>query len=159
MEPVSAIALSLALGAARIAGEETIKSLVKDAYDKLKDLIKTRYPKVSVEQLEQAPKSKSRRSVVEEDLIESGAGRDPDVVIAAKELTTLIEQHAPATAAEIGVDLQDIRAANLRLSDITLSSPGTGVKLRSGTFTGDVDIHGVHIGGVSDASSSDNRKN
>jgi hypothetical protein len=38
--------------------------LVKDAYTALKDLIKNRYQKVSIEQLEQAPESKRRRAVV-----------------------------------------------------------------------------------------------
>jgi hypothetical protein len=46
MEPISAIALSLALGAGAIAGNEVVKALVKDTYDKIKDIIKKRYPKV-----------------------------------------------------------------------------------------------------------------
>jgi hypothetical protein len=32
MEPVSAIALSLALGAASVAGKEVVSAVVKDAY-------------------------------------------------------------------------------------------------------------------------------
>ena len=54
MEPISAVALSLALGAGATAGKEVIGGLVKDAYTALKDLIKNRYPQVSLEQLEQA---------------------------------------------------------------------------------------------------------
>jgi hypothetical protein len=44
MEPISAIAMSLALGAGAVAGKEVVSALVKDAYGKLKDLIKNRYP-------------------------------------------------------------------------------------------------------------------
>src|SRR5947208_2380298 len=66
MEPISAIALSLALGAAGIAGKEVVSAMVKDAYGAVKELIKKRYPRVSVDQLEQAPESKNRRAVVEE---------------------------------------------------------------------------------------------
>ena len=75
MEPISAIAISLALGAAAIAGKEIVSAVVKDSYSKLKELIRNRYPKVSVDQLEQAPESKNRRAVVEEDLTASAAGR------------------------------------------------------------------------------------
>ena len=144
MEPISAIALSLALGAGAKAGEETVKALVRDAYDKLKDLIKNRYPKVSVEQLEQAPGSKSRRAVVEEDLTASGAGQDTELLAAARGLTELIQQHAPGVAAAIGVDLRDVEAANLRLADV--AAAGTGVRVEKGKFSGDIDIKGVRAG-------------
>src|SRR5437868_4288859 len=50
MEPISAIALSLAVGAGAIAGKEAVSAVVKDAYTALKDLIKSRYPKVSIGQ-------------------------------------------------------------------------------------------------------------
>ena len=46
MEPISAIATSLALGAAAIAGKEIVSAVVKDSYSKLKELIQQRYPKV-----------------------------------------------------------------------------------------------------------------
>jgi hypothetical protein len=144
MEPISAIALSLALGAGAVAGKTVVSELVKAAYASLKDLIKSRYPKVSVEQLEGAPESKNRRAVVEEDLTASGAGQDTELAAAAHTLIKLIEQHAPAAAAAIGVDLKDVSAANLRLADIAAS--GTGVKVEGGTFTGDIDIRGVRAG-------------
>jgi hypothetical protein len=144
MEPISAIALSFALGAGAVAGKAVVSELVKDAYASLKDLIKSRYPKVSVEQLEQAPNSKNRRAVVEEDLTDAGAGQDAELASAAHTLIKLIEQHAPTAAAAIGVDLKDVSAANLRLADIVAS--GTGVKVEHGTFTGDIDIRGVRAG-------------
>ncbi len=144
MEPISAIAISLALGAGAAAGTEVVKAVVKDAYDKLKALIRSRYPKVSLDQLEQAPESKSRRAVVEEDLTNAGAEKDPELAAAARKLTELIQQQAPGVAAAIGVDLKDVEAANLRLRDIAAS--GTGVKVEKGKFSGDIDISGVRAG-------------
>jgi hypothetical protein len=144
MEPISAIAMSMALGAGAVAGKEVVSALVKDAYGKLKDLIKNRYPKISIDQLEQAPESKNRRAVVEEDLNASGAGQDAELVASAHTLIKLIQEHAPAAAAAIGIDLQDVAAANLRLADVAAS--GTGVRVARGTFSGDIDIHGVRAG-------------
>jgi hypothetical protein len=144
MEPISAVALSLALGAGAIIGKEVVSALVKDAYTALKDLIKNRYPKVSFEQLEQVPGSKNRRALVEQDLTASGAGQDTDLVMAAHKLIELVQQHDPAAASAVGIDLKDVAAANLRLADIAAS--GTGVKVEHGTFTGDIDIRGVRAG-------------
>ncbi len=66
------------------------------------------------------------------------------MVAAARTLIELIQQHSPAAASVVGVDLKDVAAANLRLADITAS--GTGVKVEHGTFTGDIDIRGVRAG-------------
>ncbi len=144
MEPVSAVALSLALGAAAVAGKEVAGSVARDAYAALKSLIRKRYPKVSIDQLEQAPELRSRRAVVEEDLIAAGAGQDTEVLAAAHRLAELIRQEGPGAAAAIGVDLKEIEAANLRLADIAAS--GTGVRLEKGKFTGDIDIRSVRAG-------------
>jgi hypothetical protein len=144
MEPISAIALSLALGAGAVAGKEVVSALVKDAYAGLKALIASRYPTVSVEQLEQAPDSKARRGVVEEDLAASGAAQDADLARAARELIELVERHAPSAAPAVGVDLKEVEAATLRLADIAAS--GTGVKVEKGKFSGDIDIRGVRAG-------------
>jgi hypothetical protein len=144
MEPVSAIALSLALGAGATAGKEVVKTVVGDAYAALKGGIARRFPKVSIEPLEQKPESKTRRAVVEEDLTDAGAGADAEVLAAAQALIELVRQHAPGAAGVIGVDLKDVTAANLRLADIV--SAGTGVVVQRGTFSGDIDIKGVHAG-------------
>jgi hypothetical protein len=144
MEPISAVVISLALGAGATAGKEIVSSIVKDAYGKLKELVRSRYPNVSVEQLEEAPESKNRRAVIEEDLTKSGAGKDTELLAAAQKLTELIQQHTPRAAAAIGVDLKEVAAANLRLAAIVAS--GTGVKVAHSTFTGDIDIRGVRAG-------------
>lgn len=144
MEPISAVALSLALGAGATAGKEVVSALVKDAYAKLKELVTARYPNVSVGELEQAPASKSRRAVIEEDLIHAGAEQDAELLVAAHALTKLVRQQAPGLTAAIGVELKDVEAANLRLADITAS--GGGVKVDKGKFSGDIEIRGVRAG-------------
>jgi hypothetical protein len=147
MEPISAIGLSLALGAAAAAGKAVVNELVKDAYATLKDLIKSRYPAVSVEQLEQAPQSTNRRAVVEEDLANSGAGKDGELVEAASRLIELVRTQEPGMAAAIGLDLKDVEAANLRLRDIAASGTGaTGVKARGVRVSGDIEIINVRAG-------------
>jgi hypothetical protein len=143
MEPISAIVTALALGAA--AAAKDIGGLaVKDAYTALKDLIVRRYPKVSVDVLAQAPESAQRRGVVEEDLQAAHAEADADLATLAKKLVVLIQQQAPTVATAIGIDLKDVEAVNLRLSDIVAS--GTGVKVEKSRFSGDIAISGVRAG-------------
>ena len=77
MEPISAIALSLALGPARPPGRKWSAGLSRMPTRRSRTASNSHYPKVSVEQLEKAPQSKSRRAVVEEDLANAGADKDP----------------------------------------------------------------------------------
>jgi len=144
MEPISAIALSIALGAAESGGKVLVSAVVKDAYARLKDLLKKRYPKLSLGRVEEAPSSKYDRALVEEELAAAGAAQDREVLAAAHTLIDLVRQHAPAATSAIGVDLKDVDAANLRLAEITAA--GTGVKMERATFSGDIDIRGVRAG-------------
>src|SRR5690349_21067739 len=107
VEPISAIVTALALGAAA-AAKDIGGQAVKDAYAALKSLIASRYPKASVDTLEQAPESKSRRAVVEEDLQATPAATDTDLAQLSKQLVELIRQQAPGAPAAIGVDLRDV---------------------------------------------------
>jgi hypothetical protein len=141
---MESITLSLALGAAAMVGQEVINISVQEAYTGLKNLIRGRYPQVSIDPIEQAPASKARRAVVEEDLTSAGATQDAELAAAALALIDLIQKHEPATAQAIGVDLKEVSAANLRLADISARS--TGVKVEKGTFSGDIDIRGVRAG-------------
>ena len=79
-----------------------------------------------------------------EDLTNSGAAQDAELLAAARKLTELVQQQAPGLAKSIGVDLKDVEAANLRLADIAAS--GTGMKVEKGKFSGDIDIRGVRAG-------------
>ena len=97
-----------------------------------------------MEPLEKAPHSERRRTGVEADLTEAGAGGDAEVLAAARDLIQAIRQHAPEAAAAIGVDLKEVEAVNLRLADI--ASSGTGVRVERAKLSGDIDIQGVRAG-------------
>jgi uncharacterized protein (DUF2235 family) len=118
MEPISAIVTALALGA---AAKDVASDAVKDAYAELKALIIHGYPKVNVQQLEQAPERSGRRAV-EEELQAANAERDAELAAVADQLTDLIREQMPGLAAVIGVDLRDVKAQK----NLILLSDGTG---------------------------------
>jgi hypothetical protein len=143
LEPITAIVTALALGAASALKEVGTQS-VKDAYAGLKALIQRKYAKVPLAQLEEKPESKSRRDVVAEELTEAGAAPDEELLQHAKAVLDAVQQQAPETAAAIGIDLEEVKGAALRIADVIAS--GTGVKVKKGEFSGDIDIHGVRAG-------------
>lgn len=143
MEPVTAIVTALVLGAA--AGIKQISDqAIQDGYSGLKALIQRQYAKVSLAQLEEEPGSKDRQAVVEEYLSEAGAESDGELLGQAKDLLDLIQARAPETAGEIGVDLEDIKGASLRIADVIAT--GTGVKVKEADISNDIDIRGVRAG-------------
>ena len=76
--------------------------------------------------------------MVEEDLANSEAGKDGELVEAANRLIELVRTQTPGAAAAIGVDLKDVEAANLRLRDIAAS--GTGVQGKRGRWSAAISI-------------------
>ncbi len=143
MDPITAIVTALALGAAS-ALQETAAAAIKDGYAGLKALIQRRYARVGLTQLEEAPESKARRAVVEEDLAEASAQQDEELLKRAKHLLDAVQAHSPEAAGAIGVDLEDIKGASLRIADVLAT--GTGVKAKKVDIGGDIDIRGVRAG-------------
>ncbi len=127
-----------------VAGKEIVSALVKDAYAELKSLIKTRYPNVSLDQLEQMPQCEKRRAVVEEDFSTTAALEDTELADLARKLSELVQQKAPSAIDAIGVKLKDVEAANIRLAEIV--SSGSGAVLENVRTSGDIDIRGVQAG-------------
>jgi len=144
MEPISAtIVTALALGAAN-ALKDVSSQAVRDSYAALKALIQRKYERVPLAQLEENPASKARRAVVQEELVAAGAEEDKELLEHTKAVVDAVSEHAPETAAAIGVDLADIKGGTLRIADVIAS--GAGVKIKKGEFTGDIDISGVRAG-------------
>lgn len=137
MEPISA----LLIAGVSAALKDTASQAVKDAYQGLKTLIKKKYAQVDLEKLEKKPDSKKRQDVVQEELQRTGAEQDPDIVAKVQELIATIEAHPQDI---VGVDLENVKAANLRLHDT--ASSGSGVKVKEGEFSGDIEISGVRAG-------------
>jgi hypothetical protein len=144
MEPVSAIVLSLALGAKAAAGKALVGEIVKDAYAKVKSIISSRFSSVPISILETAPESETRRAVIAEDLTRLHADRDAELVTSAQKLIDLIQHHVPETAGAIGVNIRDVETANIRLGKIV--SSGTGINIERTKATGDIIIEDVQAG-------------
>jgi hypothetical protein len=143
MDALTSIVTALAAGAAA-ALKPTVEQAVKDSYAALKGLITRKYGQVPVDVLEQHPTSESRRAVVKEELAQTLADQDEELLRTAKMLLDLIQRQAPETAGAIGVDVHDITAASLAIEDIIAT--GTGVKASQVNVYGDVTIKGVRAG-------------
>jgi hypothetical protein len=146
MDPLSSIVMALALGAAA-AAKDVSSQAIKDAYTGLKALIQRKYAQVpapTLTQLEEKPESKSSRAVVEEELTQAGAAPDKELLQQAKAVMDAVQQHAPETAAAIGIDLEKVKAAALNIGEVVAS--GTGIRVKEGEFTGDINIGHVRTG-------------
>jgi hypothetical protein len=145
MDPISIIVAALAAGAA--AGlKPAAEQAVKDAYAGIKALIQRKYGGVDLSSLEKKPESETKRASVAEDLIDAGAAQDAELLERAKALLDAVAQHDLSVARAIGVDLEKVRAAALKIQEVT--SEGTGVRVREGEFTGDIDIGTVQAGNI-----------
>lgn len=144
MDPtIIAITSAIATGAAA-AGKDTAATVIKDAYAGLKALIQRKYKSVDVTAVEKKPDSEPKRESLQEDLADAGAAGDTELVEAARALTDALKQHAPEAGRAIGVDLEKIEAAFLRIASV--DAEGTGVKVREGKFSGGIDIGSVRAG-------------
>lgn len=146
MEPISAIVTSLAVGAAAVAGKEAVSGLVKDAYSELKSWIKSHYSGAgtSLDQLEAAPQSKARRAVVEEELSSTLASQDAELFKLALRVSDLILEHVPSAISSAGISIEDLRAANIRISDVISSGAQSYKNLKA---DGDIELKGLRAGG------------
>ena len=144
VDPVTLIVSALAAGASA-AFKSTAESAVKDAYEGLKRLIFGRYREVDVAPVEKRPESVAKRQALAEDLEAAGASQDDELLATAQRLLETVRAHDPGAGPAIGVDLEQVQAEFLKISDVSAS--GTGVRVRHGTFTGGIDISGVDAGG------------
>jgi hypothetical protein len=144
MDPtLIAITSALATGAAA-ATKDTAAAAVKDAYAALKSLIKRKYASVDVTPVEKKPDSETKRASLQEDLTDAGAENDAELAEAAHALAEALKRHAPDAGPAIGVDLEDVEAAFLRVGSV--DAEGTGVKVRKSKFAGGIDIGSVRAG-------------
>ncbi len=144
MEVVTTIVTALALGAATGIKSVAEKG-VKDAYNILKSLISSKYPDVGIESLEKKPNSEIKRKAVEEDLVDAGADKNIEVLQQAKVLLERFANLPVESQPAIGVNLEKVKAAALKIEDIIAT--GTGVNVQEGEFSGDIEIKQVRAGG------------
>ena len=149
MDPISIIVAALASGAA--AGlKPTAEKIIKDAYAGLMGMIQRKYNNVDLRPFENKPESESERESLAEDLADAGATGDQELLDLAKVLIDAVAKHDKATAAAIGVDLEEVKAAYLNIRKVTTT--GTGVKVKKGEFEGGIDIGEVSAGKLEDPS-------
>ena len=147
MEPITAIITAIATGAAA-AVNPTAQQAVQDLYAGVKKLIqdKYRHANASLAALEKKPESASKRASLQEDLQDSGAANDAELLQQSQALLKAIEDHAPQIAQAIGIKLEDVKAANVRLQEIIVSGgQAAGVHIKHSEFTGDIDISKVIV--------------
>lgn len=149
MDPITIIVGALAAGAA--AGlTDTAAQAIKDAYTGLKSLIQRKYVQASasVTMLESDPGSKELQGYVEKQLAKTDAGQDAEVLQQAQATVDAVARYDPEAARTVGIDLQGIKGASLKLSDVivTGTGPATGVRVKDANVSGDIEIKGVHVG-------------
>ena len=143
MDPISAIVGALAAGSLA-ALKDGANDAIKRAYGALRDLIRGRSEHVDIDAIERGPASEARRAVLAEELQTAGLSEDQEVLEAAIELAAILRQHDTAAAAAVGVDLEGIKAGNIRISGV--DSTGSGVRARRVEATGDLTIESVKAG-------------
>jgi hypothetical protein len=141
MDPISVVVTALAAGAA--AGlKPAAEQAIKDAYAGLKGLIQRKWGEVSLGQLEANPASEARRTVVKEDLAQTDAGSDRELLAMADKLLEAVSRHAPDIAKNIGVRLEDIKSGgSLRIRGV--AGKNLGVDGKKWEVQGDIDISDV----------------
>jgi hypothetical protein len=144
MDPISVIVAALAAGAA--AGvKPTAEQAIKDAYAGLKGFIQRKWDQVNVAQLEANPASEARRTVVEEDLAQTDAAKDRDLLALADTLLEAVSRHAPDAAKSVGVRLEDIKGGgSLRIH--SAAGNEIGVYGKKWDIQEDIDISDVRGG-------------
>ena len=147
MDPLSVIVTALATGGAA-AFKDTTEAVIKDLYAGLKTLIARKYASFNVAELEKKPESEIKRASTAEDLKEAGAEYDTELLEKARALITALRQYDPGAATAIGIDLEDVEAQDFRAGKV--DSEGTGIRVRRGMFSGNIEIGEVRAGRAGD---------
>lgn len=137
------VAEALAVGA--VAGmQDSAKTAVVEAYQRLKGLVSGRYGQVDVTPVERRPDSQHRRDEFAEDLQAAGGGQDTDLLAAAQALIAAVRAHEAAAGAAVGVDLERVEAAALRIRNV--DAAGTGVRGIGLRVDGPIEIDSIRAG-------------
>ncbi|MGW5386151.1 hypothetical protein [Nocardia sp. NPDC003963] len=140
MDPVTAVVVSAIAAGAAAGVSDTAAQAVKDAYLGLKDLLSRKYRGVDFSGLERKPESQSKQASLAEDLDDAGASGDAELGAAAVAVLRAVQQHP----SQVGVEVRDLVAAALEISDI--ASTGDGVRVTDSEIAGAVQIAGVRAG-------------
>jgi hypothetical protein len=144
MDPLSAV-VGAVTGAAVALAKEIASKAVSDAYDRLKNVIASRFRRKSaIEALEEAPDSPSARAGLEGALKESKAFKDREVLERASELAAALRTLDPSKLQKANLTIEDLESyRNILLKN--LSSTGD-LSIRRLTADGDIVIDQASAG-------------
>lgn len=143
MDTNTIIVTALATGAAN-ALRDTAEQTVKDAYAGITGLLRRKYKHVDVAVLESDPASTSLQAAVKAELGLTEAGADEELLLQAKAVLDAVWANAPESARAVGVSLEDIKGAALKIEDIVAT--GAGVQIKGAQMSGNIEIRGVRAG-------------
>lgn len=145
MELIQVVVNALVTGAA-LQHNGTAAPVVAATYTELKRLLATTYATVDLARIEARPDSVRGRDYLAEDLRDSGAINDPALLAAVARLIAALHASpdAPQLARKIGVDLEEVHAASLKLVDIM--GDDVAVRLHNSKFRDGVEIRTAHGG-------------
>ncbi len=145
MEALNAIMTAIISGAVASADSAANKE-ISDLYAGLKAVIQRKFSSVSLEAVEKKPDSEAKQASLREDLAEVNAAEDHELLEQSQLLLQAIVEQAPQLAQAIGIKLEDVKAANVRLQEIIVSGEqAAGVHIKHGEFTGDIEISKVKV--------------
>ncbi len=107
MDPITLITSAILVGIVA-ALKPTAEQAVKDGYSGLKTFIQDRY-RISLENLEQKPKSEGHLAVVKSDLEEAKATEDKELLEKAQALIEAVSKTDPNSAQTVGIDLERVK--------------------------------------------------
>jgi hypothetical protein len=138
VDPISLIVAAVAAGAA--AGlKDSAADAVRQAYAGLKRLLLERHG-VDVGAVERKPDSEAKQASLKEDLTDTGAADDVELRDAARRLIEAVAEHDPAAARAVGVDLEDVSAAFIRVGDVDVQGAATGLRGRRVNVAGGIQV-------------------
>ncbi len=149
MEQALATLFTALVAGSAAALQSTVGEAVKDGYAALKKMIKERYGGVELAPVESDPADPAGREELAQQLRESGAGADAEMLAKAQALLEQIATSAPDVADIIGVDIKGVRAGKVLIEDVV--SAGAGIRAQDVVAKGDFVISGIRAGNGSAA--------
>ncbi|TPQ26490.1 hypothetical protein C2U68_11480 [Methylomonas koyamae] len=128
------------------SAKPTTEKVIGDLYNGLKTIIQRKYGGVSLEAVEKKPESEAKQASLREDLVEAKAAEDNELLQQAQALLNAIAEQPPQVAQAIGIKLENVKAANVRLQEIIVSGKqAAGVHAKGSEFSGDIEISRVKV--------------
>lgn len=132
--------------AAKAAGSGAASAVVRECFSAVKSLWADRFKrKAALEAVEEDPASTPTRTALAHVLEQTGALSDPEFRTLLGRLADALARVPPVEAAAAGLDIENLRAASVRLKAIEAS--GTAVRIRNTAIDGSFEAEGIR-GGV-----------